>query len=413
MKRKPTVSVSKMPEPETQNESRHAKRGMRNIFRRRENARAAASEDLEREARTAGLSPLGRESRPSHETQAAGNAPQMRNRRRALFAALISLALLIGGTVGFSALVSRLNAVSILSANAGSFALGLALTLACAALIALLPSACKRSAVPSESATEAKDGAALADAKPAFPCRGRFTETEADGAKSVTPYRGNVDASITGTKPSGTSSRMTSFLRKPFPWAPIFGALAAGAEIGLFLLTGSARVSHGRTGTSAGGVWLALWLDAGLALYPALWICGVLPRFESVRAPRLRRWFPPIGAALEAGWLLYARGCTAWMFILNALLLGGLLYAFAGRARAWLPAAAGVFAFSAAARLFGEAAPVYPVSEPFLTGAEAGGLFGSPVLTVFLLFWGLTALTKRVHSRDIPNDPTELGGGMQ
>lgn len=56
---------------------------------------------------------------------------------------------------------------------------------------------------------------------------------------------------------------------------------------------------------------------------------------------------------------------------------------------------------------------VYPMSEPFLTGAEAGGLFGSPVLTVFLLFWGLTALTKRVHSRDIPNDPTELGGGMQ
>ena len=295
----------------------------------------------------------------------------MRNRRRALFAALISLALLIGGTVGFSALVSRLNAVSILSANAGSFALGLglALTLACAALIALLPSSRTRSEVSSESTDEPKPGCA--------------------------------------------ASKLASFLRKPLLWAPIFGALAAGAEIGLFLLTGSARVSHGRTGTSAGGVWLALWLDAGLALYPALWICGVLPRFESVRAPRLRRWFPPIGAALEAGWLLYARGCTAWMFILNALLLGGLLYAFAGRARAWLPAAAGVFAFSAAARLFGEAAPVYPVSEPFLTGAEAGGLFGSPVLTVFLLFWGLTVLTKRVHSHDIPNDPTELGGGMQ
>ena len=369
MKRKTAVPFSKMPEPETQNESRHAKRGMRNIFRRRENARAAASEDLEREARTAGLSPLGRESRPSHETQAAGSAPQMRNRRRALFAALISLALLIGGTVGFSALFSRLNAAPLLSANAGSFALGLALTLACPALIALLPSSRTRSEVSSESTDEPKPGCA--------------------------------------------ASKLASFLRKPLLWAPIFGALAAGAEIGLFLLTGSARVSHGRTGTSAGGVWLALWLDAGLALYPALWICGVLPRFESVRAPRLRRWFPPIGAALEAGWLLYARGCTAWMFILNALLLGGLLYAFAGRARAWLPAAAGVFAFSAAARLFGEAAPVYPVSEPFLTGAEAGGLFGSPVLTVFLLFWGLTVLTKRVHSRDIPNDPTELGGGMQ
>ena len=73
----------------------------------------------------------------------------------------------------------------------------------------------------------------------------------------------------------------------------------------------------------------------------------------------------------------------------------------------------GVFVFSAVALLFGEAAPVYPVSEPFLTGAEAGGLFGSPVLTVFLLFLGLTALTKRVHSRDIPNDSTELGGGTQ
>ena len=397
MKRKTAVPFSKMPEPETQNESRHAKRSVRNIFRCRENARIATSEGLEREAQTADISLLCEKGRPTRETQAVGGALQKRNRRHALIAALVSLVLLIGGTVGFSALFSRLNAAPLLSANAGSFALGLALTLACAALIALPPSACKRSAVPSESATEAKDGAALADAKPAFPCRGRFAETDADGAKSVTPYRGNVDASITGTKPGGTSSRMTSFLRKPFLWTPVLGALAAGVEIGLFLLTGSARVSHGRTGTSAGGVWLALWLDAGLALYPALWICGVLPRFESVRAPRLRRWFPPIGAALEAGWLLYARGCTAWMFILNALLLGGLLYAFAGRARAWLPAAAGVFAFSAAARLFGEAAPVYPVSEPFLTGAEAGGLFGSPVLTVFLLFWGLTALTKRAH----------------
>lgn len=397
MKRKPTVSVSKMPEPETQNESRHAKRGMRNIFRRRENARIVTSEDLEREAQTADLSLLCEKGRPTRETQAAGSAPQMRNRRRALIAALVSLVLLIGGTVGFSALFSRLNAVSILSANAGSFALGLALTLACAALIALPPSACKRSAVPSESATEAKDGAALADAKPAFPCRGRFAETDADGAKSVTPYRGNVDVSITGTKPGGTSSRMTSFLRKPFLWTPVLGALAAGAEIGLFLLTGSARVSHWRAGTSAGGVWLALWLDAGLALYPALWICGVLPLFEPARLPRFQRWFPLIGAALEAGWLMYVRGCTAWTFVLNALLLGGLLYAFAGRVRAWLPAAAGVFAFSAVARLFGEAAPVYPVSEPFLTGAEAGGLFGSPVLTVFLLFWGLTALTKRAH----------------
>ena len=397
MKRKTAVPFSKMPEPETQNESRHAKRSVRNIFRCRENARIATSEGLEREAQTADISLLCEKGRPTRETQAVGGALQKRNRRHALIAALVSLVLLIGGTVGFSALFSRLNAAPLLSANAGSFALGLALTLACAALIALPPSACKRSAVPSESATEAKDGAALADAKPAFPCRGRFAETDADGAKSVTPYRGNVDASITGTKPGGTSSRMTSFLRKPFLWTPVLGALAAGVEIGLFLLTDSARVSHGRTGTSAGGVWLALWLDAGLALYPALWICGVLPRFESVRAPRLRRWFPPIGAALEAGWLLYARGCTAWMFILNALLLGGLLYAFAGRARAWLPAAAGVFAFSAAARLFGEAAPVYPVSEPFLTGAEAGGLFGSPVLTVFLLFWGLTALTKRAH----------------
>ena len=227
---------------------------MRNIFRRRENARAAASEDLEREARTAGLSPLGRESRPSHETQAAGSAPQMRNRRRALFAALVSLALLIGGTVGFSALVSRLNAVSILSANAGSFALGLALTLACAALIALLPSSRTRSEVSSESTDEPKPGCA--------------------------------------------ASKLASFLRKPLLWAPIFGALAAGAEIGLFLLTGSARVSHGRTGTSAGGVWLALWLDAGLALYPALWICGVLPLFEPARLPRFQRWFPLIGAAL-------------------------------------------------------------------------------------------------------------------
>lgn len=397
MKRKTAVPFSKMPEPETQNESRHAKRSVRNIFRCRENARIATSEGLEREAQTADISLLCEKGRPTRETQAVGGALQKRNRRHALIAALVSLVLLIGGTVGFSALFSRLNAAPLLSANAGSFALGLALTLACAALIALPPSACKRSAVPSESATEAKDGAALADAKPAFPCRGRFAETDADGAKSVTPYRGNVDASITGTKPGGTSSRMTSFLRKPFLWTPVLGALAAGVEIGLFLLTDSARVSHGRTGTSAGGVWLALWLDAGLALYPALWICGVLPRFESVRAPRLRRWFPPIGAALEAGWLLYARGCTAWMFILNALLLGGLLYAFAGRARAWLPAAAGVFAFSAVARLFGEAAPVYPVSEPFLTGAEAGGLFGSPVLTVFLLFWGLTALTKRAH----------------
>ncbi len=369
MKRKTAVPFSKMPEPETQNESRHAKRGMRNIFRCRENARIATSEDLEREAQTADLSLLCEKGRPTRETQAVGGALQKRNRRRALIAALVSLVLLIGGTVGFSALFSRLNAAPLLSANAGSFALGLALTLACPALIALLPSSRTRSEVSSESTDEPKPGRA--------------------------------------------ASKLASFLRKPLLWAPILGALAAGAEIGLFLLTGSARVSHGRTGTSAGGVWLALWLDAGLALYPALWICGVLPRFESVRAPRLRRWFPPIGAALEAGWLLYARGCTAWMFILNALLLGGLLYAFAGRARAWLPAAAGVFAFSAAARLFGEAAPVYPVSEPFLTGAEAGGLFGSPVLTVFLLFWGLTVLTKRVHSHDIPNDPTELGGGMQ
>ncbi len=350
MKRKPAVPVSKMLEPETRNESRHAKRGARSIFRRRENARAAASEGLKREA------------------QAAGSALRKRNRKRALFAALTSLVLLIGGTVGFSALFSRLSAASILSANAGSFALGLALTLACTALIALLPSSRTHSEASSES---------------------------------------------TAGTPNGAASRIASFLRKPFLWTPVLGALAAGAEIGLFLLTGSARVSHGRMGTSAGGVWLALWLDAGLALYPALWICGVLPLFEPARLPRLRRWFPLIGAALEAGWLMYARGCTAWTFVLNALLLGGLLYAFAGRARAWLPVAAGVFAFSAVARLFGEAAPAYPVSEPFLTGAEAGGLFGSPVLTVFLLFWGLTALTKRVHSRDIPNDSTELGGGMQ
>ena len=146
MIRTPPVSVSKMPEPETQNESRHAKRSMRNIFRRRENARAAASEDLEREAQTADLSLLCEKGRPTRETQAVGGALQKRNRRRALIAALVSLVLLIGGTVGFSALVSRLNAVSILSANAGSFALGLALTLACAALIALLPSSRTRSA---------------------------------------------------------------------------------------------------------------------------------------------------------------------------------------------------------------------------------------------------------------------------
>lgn len=295
MKRKPAVPVSRMPEPETRNESRHAKRGARNLFRRRENARAAASEGLEREA------------------QAAGSALRKRNRKRALFAALTSLALLIGGTVGFSTLFSRLSAASILSANAGSFALGLALTLACAALIALLPSSRTRSEVSSESTDE--------------------------------------------PKPDRAASKLASFLRKPFLWTPVLGALAAGAEIGLFLLTGSARVSHGRAETSAGSVWLALWLDAGLALYPVLWVCGVLPLFEPARLPRLRRWFPLIGAALEAGWLMYARGCTAWTFVLNALLLGGLLYAFAGRARAWLPAAAGVFAFSAVARLFGEAAP--------------------------------------------------------
>ena len=203
------------------------------------------------------------------------------------------------------------------------------------------------------------------------------------------------------TKTGCASSKIVSFLRRPFLWALALGTLAAGAEIGLFLLTGSARVSHGRAASAAGGVWLALWLDAGLALYPALWICGVLPLFEP---SRLRRCFPLIGAALEAGWLIYARGCTAWPFILNALLLGGLLYAFAGRARAWLSAAAGVFAFFAAARLFGEAAPVYPVSEPFLTGAEAGGLFGSPVLTIFLLLWGLSALMKRARSQGRAQD---------
>ena len=281
-----------------------------------------------------------------------------RDRRRALLAALASLVLLIGGVVGFSALFSRLNAIPILSANAGSLALGLALTLACALLIALLP--------PSRMCSQAMN------------CHQAI---------------GTEDSLI----PMTTERRPSSWAS--VGWALLLGALAAGLEIGLFLLTGSARISHGWAGVSAGGVGLALWLDAGLALYPALWICGVLPHWEPARFPRLRRGFPAIGAALEAGWLIYARGCTAWTFVLNALLLGGLMYALAGRTREWLPAAAGVFAFSAAARLFGEAAPVYPVSEPFLTGAEAGGLFGSPVLTVLLLLPALLALRKHVHPR--------------
>ncbi len=338
---------------------------------------------------------------PEPETQAAGSASQKRNRRRALFAVLASLVLLIGGTVGFSALFSRLNAPAILSANAGSFALGLALTLACAALIALLPSSRKHSGASSESITETKDGAAATDARAASPSRESLAETRANSAKAAFSFRASSMESAVETKTGCASSKIVSFLRRPFLWALALGALAAGAEIGLFLLTGSARVSHGRAASAAGGVWLALWLDAGLALYPALWICGVLPLFEP---SRLRRCFPLIGAALEAGWLICARGCTAWPFILNALLLGGLLYAFAGRARAWLSAAAGVFAFFAAARLFGEAAPVYPVSEPFLTGAEAGGLFGSPVLTIFLLLWGLAALMKRARSQGRAQD---------
>lgn len=306
----------------------------------------------------------------------AQRKPRNRDRRRALLAALASLVLLIGGVVGLSALLSRLNAIPILSANAGSLALGLALTLACALLIALL--------------------------RPSRMCSQAMNCHQAIGMEdSLIPM-------TTERRPSSWAS---------VGWALLLGALAAGLEIGLFLLTGSARISHSRAGAAAGGVGLALWLDAGLALYPALWICGVLPCLEPARFPRLRRVFPILGAALEAGWLIYARGCTAWTFVLNTLLLGGLMYALAGRTHDWLPSAAGVFAFSAAARLFGEAALVYPVSEPFLTGAEAGGLFGSPVLTVLLLLWGFIALRKRArprgNARKLPKYPTELGGGMR
>lgn len=309
---------------------------------------------------------------PKNEARNALYPPQKKVRRRALLAGLASLVLLIGCTIGFSALFSRLSTAAILYANAGSFALGLALTLACAALIALLPT----------------------------------SDAEIDRAASArTAHAGRA------------SLLQKAVARLRAGWTLPLGALVAGTEIGLFLLTGSARIAHGRAGASTVGVWLALWLDAGLALYPALWICGILPLFAPTRFPRLRRLFPLMGAALEAGWLIYARGCTAWTFVLNALLLGGLTYTLSERARGWLSAAAGVFAFFAAERLFGEAAPVYPVSEPFLTGAESGGLFGSPVLTVFLLFWGLIVSAKRARirsvSRDTPNSPTESGGRMQ
>ncbi len=366
---------------------------------------------------------------PSQTVQNAGNTPQRMDRGRALIATFVSLALMVGGTLGFSALFSRQNAESILYANAGSLALGLALALACAALIVLLPPSRRRPETFPESAADAvAGGAAATDAKDVASYRenpsGEADEATCGGtaadAKAASLFRRNSTGSAAEAKGDGAAAtdtknartKLAFFLRRSRAvWTLLAGALVAGTEIGLFLLTGSARVSHAWTHASTGSVWLALWLDAELALYPALWICSILPLFEPARFPRLRRCFPLVAAALEAGWLIYARGCTSWTFVLNALLLGGLMYALAGRARRWLPSAAGVFSFFATARLFGETAPVYPVSEPFLTGAEAGGLFGSPILTIFLLIWGTVALRNRVHlqSRAMCRIPHGIG----
>lgn len=173
------------------------------------------------------------------------------------------------------------------------------------------------------------------------------------------------------------------------------GAALGGGLLAILLAAGSVYLAHWPTFAVA-PAGLALLSEAALWLGAALWLRGAL-------APLCRgagKWAAGLASAMgQAALFLLMRGACNATLVLTGLLTGALFFLLAERTGSALCEAALCLGFRLAERVvwrYPDLGWAYPVSEPWLTGENAGGLMGSGLFLLCLLLLAGSMVLRRL-----------------
>ena len=164
---------------------------------------------------------------------------------------------------------------------------------------------------------------------------------------------------------------------------PLAGALLSVFTVGLFLLTGSARMTESRTHYHIVQAITLLLMDC---LAPAAYAWFLRRTPDQALGGRLPVFRFLLSALGQAGIFVLAEGFSPVSFV-NALLLGVCLFVLSEKTKSVLPEIGIVSVFRLFTRfVFGypDLGGAYPVSEGWLTGADQG-VAHSLLLTFYLI----------------------------